>query len=112
MIYTLNEWPKLLVYLTDGRVPIDNNLVENAIRPFVVGRKNWLFSGSPGGAHASACIYSLIETAKANNIEPYWYLRYMLDKLPYAQSDGEFRLLQPNRVDLNEIAELRRGGIN
>jgi transposase len=110
--YTLKEWPKLLIFLTDGRIPIDNNLVENAIRPFVVGRKNWLFSGSPRGADASAFIYSLIETAKANDIEPYWYLRYLFEKLPYAQSRDDLNLLQPNRVDRDKIAEFRRGGVN
>ncbi|MFK4754905.1 IS66 family transposase, partial [Oceanobacter antarcticus] len=63
------------VYLTDGRLHIDNNPVENAIRPFAIGRKNWLFSDSQRGAKASAMMYSLIETAKANDLEPYAYLR-------------------------------------
>ena len=61
--YTLGLWPQLTVYLEEGSIPIDNNPAENAIRPFVIGRKNWLFSGSPRGAHASAILYSLIETA-------------------------------------------------
>ena len=77
--YMLREWPKLLVYLDYGFLPIDNNLVENAIRPFVVGRKNWLFSGSPRGAHASAALYTIIESAKGNGLEPYWYLRFLFD---------------------------------
>ena len=64
--YTLNNWKRLLRYLEDGRLRPDNNLAENAIRPFVVGRKNWLFAGSPEGARAAAVFYSLIETAKAN----------------------------------------------
>jgi transposase len=75
MYYAHRQWPKLTVYLADGRLPIDNNLTENAIRPFVVGRKNWLFCDTVAGAHASANLYSLIETAKANGIEPYAYLR-------------------------------------
>jgi transposase len=71
--YTLNNWSKLIVYINDGRLRPDNNLVENAIRPFVVGRKNFLFSAGPRGAEASCVFYSLIETAKAGWLEtPYW----------------------------------------
>uniref|UniRef100_UPI00241D8606 IS66 family transposase n=1 Tax=Ectopseudomonas oleovorans TaxID=301 RepID=UPI00241D8606 len=77
--YTLSNWKKLLIYLEDGRLRPDNNLVENAIRPFVIGRKNWLFAGSPDGARASATFFSLIETAKANGQEPYAWLRHILD---------------------------------
>ena len=75
--HTLKQWNRLLVYLEHGDTTPDNNLAENAIRPVVVGRKNWLFSGTPEGAQASACLYSLIETAKAYNLEPYKYLRYL-----------------------------------
>jgi transposase len=101
--YALNEWNKLLVYLEDGRIPIDNNLVENAIRPFVVGRKNWLFSGSPAGARASAAFYSLIETAKACGHEPYWYLRYLFERLPLAKSRDEMRSLLPMYIDPADV---------
>ena len=66
--YLHNEWDKLIRYLDDGRLEIDNNGAENAIRPFVVGRKNWLFSASVKGVKASANLYSLIETAKANGL--------------------------------------------
>ena len=83
--------------------------MENAIRPFVVGRKNWLFSGSPRGAHASACIYSIIETAKANGLEPYWYLRYLFEKLPACKGDDEIRSIMPNRIDPEIIAKFRGG---
>jgi len=69
--YTFNQWPYLTTYLDHGEVTPDNNAAENAIRPFVIGRKNWLFAGNQKGAEASACLYSLIETAKANNLEPY-----------------------------------------
>jgi hypothetical protein len=69
--YTLGLWSKLTTYLEDGHIEIDNNKAENAIRPFVIGRKAWLFSGSPRGAHASATLYTLVETAKANNLEPW-----------------------------------------
>jgi transposase len=84
--YLHNEWDKLVVYLGDGRLEIDNNLVENAIRPFVTGRKNWLFSDSVAGVEASANLYSLIETAKANGLEPYAYLREVYEQLPRADT--------------------------
>lgn len=103
--YALNEWAKLLVYLEDGRIPIDNNLVENAIRPFVVGRKNWLFSGSPDGARASAAFYSLIETAKASGHEPYWYLRHLFERLPLAKSRDELRSLLPQYLEPSKICK-------
>jgi transposase len=76
----------------------DTNAVENAIRPFVVGRKNWLFSGSPGGAHASAGLYSLIETAKANGHEPYAYLCHLFDVLPTCRTEAEQEALLPYRL--------------
>jgi len=97
--YTLNEWEKLIRYLGDGLLRPDNNLAENAIRPFVVGRKNWLFSGSPKGAEASAAIYSLIETAKANNLEPYFYLRCLFELLPSAQNADDYKALLPQYID-------------
>lgn len=82
----------------------DTNLVENAIRPFVVGRKNWLFSGSPGGAHASAGLYSLIETAKVNGHEPYAYLCHLFESLPSCETDSEREALLPYRLDSSSYA--------
>lgn len=95
IFYTLNQWQKLIGYLEDGRLNIDNNLTENAIRPFVLGRKNWLFSGTPEGAEASALLFSLIETAKANKLEPYAYLRYIFDRLPLASGLKDYDALLP-----------------
>ena len=80
--YTLKYWPELSRYHENGDWPIDNNVAENAIRPFVIGRKNWLFSNSQRGATASANLYSLIETAKANGREPYQYLSWLFERLP------------------------------
>jgi transposase len=97
--YALNQWPKLILYLEDGRLRPDNNLTENAIRPFVIGRKNWLFSGHPRGAEASARIYSLIETAKANRLEPYLYFRFLFDRLPFAANEDDFKVLLPQYLD-------------
>jgi len=102
--YTLNEWHRLVRYTENGMIKPDNNTVENAIRPFVVGRKNWLFSGTPQGAHASAAIYSLIETAKANGLEPYWYLKYLFEHLPWAMTADEFEALLPYSIDKNKLA--------
>ena len=93
--YLLSEWPTLEIYLENGKYHIDNNFIENAIRPFAVGRKNWLFSDSVEGADASAIIYSLIETAKANGKEPYQYLKSIIDQLPTAQSLADFEKLLP-----------------
>lgn len=80
--YTLNQKEGLMNYLKDGHCEISNNIAENSIRPFTVGRRNWLFSGSPKGASASAIVYSLVETAKANGLNPYKYLNLLLEILP------------------------------
>jgi transposase len=93
--YTLNQWAKLIRYCDDGRLNISNVLAENAIRPFVIGRKGWLFADTPQGAHASATHYSLIETAKANNVEPFEYYSWMLARLPYAETVEDFEKLLP-----------------
>ena len=101
--YTLGQWERLIVYLKDGRLRPDNNLAENAIRPFVIGRKNWLFAATPDGAHASAALYSIIETAKANGLEPYWYLRYLFEQLPSAKTTEQYKQLLPQYVDRSLI---------
>ena len=102
--YTLGEWEKLQVYLEDGRVPIDNNMTENAIRPFVLGKKNWLFSACPAGADASAFLYSLIETAKANRLEPYWYLNFLFEKFPLSKGEEDYRALLPYNLTPEMVA--------
>ena len=93
--YALGQWPKLLRYLDNGVLTPDTNQVENVIRPFVVGRKNWLFSGSPRGAYAGSVLYSLVETAKANGIEPYRYLRFLFERIPEAKTDVDLQNLLP-----------------
>jgi transposase len=95
MTYLSNQWGKLNVYCLNGELNISNILAENAIRPFVIGRKAWLFSDTPAGARASATHYSLIETAKANGLEPYAYLIQVLTALPYAESVEEIEALLP-----------------
>jgi transposase len=100
-IYTQSQWPRLIKYLDDGNISMDNNLAENAIRPFVVGRKNWLFADVPGGAEASATLYSLIETAKNNGLEPYQYFCYLFDKLPVAQDEEQLKALLPMNLTVD-----------
>ena len=101
--YLHRYWPKLIRYIERGDLPIDNNRAENAIRPFVIGRKNWLFSDTPQGAHASAMIYSVIETAKANGLEPYAYLRRVFSALPAATSVADIEALLPWNIDREEL---------
>ncbi len=93
--YLSSQWPKLIRFVDNGAWPIDNNLCENAIRPFVVGRRNWLFCDTVAGAHASANLYSLIETCKANDIEPYPYLVELFRQLPLAKTVEDFEALLP-----------------
>ncbi|GMR16718.1 MAG: IS66 family transposase [Gammaproteobacteria bacterium] len=101
--YLNNEWDKLIRYTNDGRYLMDNNLAENAIRPFVIGRKNWLFSQSVKGVKASANLYSLNETAKTNGLEPYAYLRILFSELPKATTLDEIEKLLPGNIDLKEF---------
>jgi transposase len=97
--YLHNEWNQLTRYLDDGRLEIDNNGAENAIRPFVLGRKNWLFSASVKGVKSSANLYSLIETAKANGLEPYAYLRHVFTELPKAETVEAIEALLPGNMN-------------
>jgi transposase len=102
--YTLDEWDALIHYLDHPALTPDNNAAENAIRPFVLGRKNWLFSGSPNGAAASCAIYSLIETAKQNSLNPFSYLYYVLDRVPRITDDAEWDQLLPGNLTQDIIA--------
>lgn len=92
--YSLNQKQQLMAFLDFGDVPVSNNLAENAIRPFVMGRKNWLFCDTVKGAESSAIVYSLVETAKANGIEPYQYLNYILTELPYLEKSPAHKDLE------------------
>jgi transposase len=80
--YTLAQWESLEVYLKEPEIEIDNNLVENAIRPTALGKKNWLFFGDADAGQRSAIIYSIIESCRRHHIEPYTYLRDVLTRLP------------------------------
>ena len=93
--YILNRWDKLTVFLKEGRIELSTNLVENKIRPFTMGRKNWLFFDTDKGANAGTTIYSLIETAKANNKDPQKYLELVFTELPKAKTLEDFEKLLP-----------------
>jgi transposase len=95
LFYLQSHWLSLIRYIDDGGYPIDNNPAENAIRPFVIGRKAWLFSASQKGATSSANLYSLIETAKANGLEPHAYLKKIFTELPNAKSVEDIEKLLP-----------------
>jgi hypothetical protein len=80
--YALSQWSTLEVYLDDGRVEIDNNLVENAIRPTALGKKNWLFVGEAAVGDRGAILYTVIESCRRRGLDPYAYLRDVLTRLP------------------------------
>jgi transposase len=101
--YALSGWVRLERYADDGRIEIDNNLIENAIRPYCVGRRAWLFHDSPQGAKAGAALYGLIETAKASGLEPYHYLRYLFTNLLEMKPDDEYAALLPTRLNAQDI---------
>ena len=103
LAYLDGQWPRLVVFLDRGEVEMTNNAAENAIRPFAVGRRNWLFSDTQGGAQASANLYSLLMTAKANGLEPYGYLRHVFERLPQAADIDSFEDLLPWNVDRKKI---------
>jgi transposase len=96
--YVLRRWNELTGYVNDGMIPIDNNLVENSIRPFVVGRKNWLFNYNENGAFASAVFYTIVETAKASKLDPYSYMCLLFNELPKLPEERYHELL-PMNVD-------------
>jgi transposase len=92
-------------YVTDGRAPIDNNVIERDIRPFTTGRKNWLFSDTVAGVKASAVIYSLMLTCRACNVEPFAYLNHVLTELPQRAADTDISDLLPFNVDLRKVPD-------
>ncbi len=93
--YGDDELPQIRHYLKHGAIDLDNNLAENAIRPFALGRRNWLFMCTEAGAEASANIYSLLITAKANGVEPASYLTRVIERLPYCETIEDFEALLP-----------------
>lgn len=101
--YTLSEWPKLIHYLNAWYLTPDNNVAEQRIRPFVVGKKAWLFSETPRGAHASAALCSLVESAAINGLETYRYLRHLFSKIPKAGSEADLEKILPYKLQPEEL---------
>ena len=97
--YAQNQWKYVLNYLKDGRLAVDNNFTENRFRPFALGRKNWLFSDSVNGVKASALIYSILQSARANGLEPYAYMRHLLTELPKCKTQEDIEILLPHKLD-------------
>ncbi len=81
--YVISQWSWLTVWMEDGRLEISNKLVERSIKPFVIGRKNWIFVNTPGGARSSAILFSIIQTTKENGLDPYRYLTWVLKTAPH-----------------------------
>jgi hypothetical protein len=98
--YLSSQWSKLILYVTNGSYPIDNNACENSIRPFVAGRRNWLFSDTVAGANVSANLYSLLQTCVVNGVDGYQYLRALLVQLPKAQTADDYEALLPWNIAL------------
>lgn len=95
LTYLREQWPKLILYVENGDWPISNNACENSIRPFVIGRRGWLFADTVGGASASANLYSLVETCKACRTDPYRYLTLLFQQLPLAKTVDDYAALLP-----------------
>jgi transposase len=100
--YLQGQWPKLMRVTDDGRLALDTNAVERSIRPFVIGRRNWLFADTPKGAKASANLYSLVESAKANGVEPWRYLETVFERLPGAKTEEDLDALLPWQIELTD----------
>lgn len=98
LAYMNERWQELTNYLKDGMLEIDNNIIENQIRPFALGRRNWLFSGNPRGAHAGALFYSLIATAVVNNWNPFEYLRYLFENIHACKTQEDYVNLLPFNI--------------
>jgi transposase len=101
--YTLDQWETLTRYLDYAALTPDNNIAEQQIRPFVVGRKNWLISGSPRGADASCALYSLIQSAKLNGLNPFAYLHYVFTHAATLSHDSDWEALLPTTLDADRI---------
>ncbi|RLD31657.1 MAG: IS66 family transposase [Bacteroidetes bacterium] len=109
--YTLGQWNKIIKYIECAELTPDNNAAERSIKPFVVGRKNWLFSGSPSGANASALLFSLIETAKVNDLNPYGYLKWIFEETPLIKSEKDFEKFLPKNCDRDKINQFQFNGL-
>lgn len=101
LYYSSNNWDALTAFMSHPHLPLDNNPVESSIRPFALGRRNWLYTASPRGAHASAFMYTLVESAKANGLEPKAYLQALFERYPFATTVEERRQLLPMFIKIS-----------
>ena len=104
--YTLNQWEKLIRYIEDGELGIDNNITERDIRPFTTGRKNWMFCQSVKGAEASAVLYSIVMTCRTNDINSYYYFLHLFKTLPNLGDKSDLTALMPWNVQLDYVSAL------
>ncbi|KTD25162.1 IS66 family transposase [Legionella maceachernii] len=107
VFYTLTHWNSLCRYLEDGRLEIDNNRTERSIKPFVIGRKNWLFHGNDIGANAGSILFSLIETCKQHQVDPFAWLKYALNNIHNAHTIEQLELLLPFNVSPDQLESMR-----
>jgi transposase len=121
VFYSLNHWVALNIYLNDGRLEIDNNKSERSIKPFVIGRKNWLFHGNDIGAHAGSILFSLIETCKQHKVDVFSWLKYVLANIHHAKTAEQLEKLLPYNINLELLNDMRsipqlimpeKGGVN
>jgi transposase len=103
--YTTRQWPKLIRHLQHADIPVDNNYIERQIKHYATGRKSWLFSYDAVGAQASANLFSLVMTARANDVEPYAYMNYLFEYLPAASTVEQIEALLPWNVTPAQLAE-------
>jgi len=108
--YTLNLWPRLIRYIEDGRYQIDNNQIENSIRPIAIGRKNYLFAGSHEAAQRAAMIYSFVGTCKQHKIDPLTWLENVIERLPYFKKNDDLSVLLPANWKKEQEANNGGGG--
>nr|MBA2650468.1 IS66 family transposase [Legionella sp.] len=107
VFYTLSHWPSLCRYLEDGRLEIDNNRSERSIKPFVIGRKNWLFHGNDVGARAGSVLFSLIETCKQHQVDAFAWLKYTLSNIHNTHTIEQLEMLLPFNVSPVELEDMR-----
>ena len=105
--YAIGQWDYVQRYVDDGRLAIDNNIAEREIKAFVIGRKNWLFADSVDGGYANAVMYSLVQTAKANGLDPYKYLYHIFERMPYLRNAEEVKSLLPWNVAFSEAETIK-----
>ena len=105
--YSIKHWESLTQYIHDGRLEIDNNRSERAIKPFVIGRKNWLFNSTTAGAHASSILFSLVQTCKEHNVDVFAYFKYALEKAPKCNNTHDFEKLLPYNLSPTELRAQR-----